>query len=258
MRKLKEWKNLVFSKIREHKKQTAIAASLVLLLAVAGTGAGVYYYAYLPDQVSEEKTEDTKAEEKQKDTKNQEDQKDLKEEKQKEEQQSAEEQKAEEPKNEEEKKETATQSESSKETPSTSNSTEQKSNSQSQPSKKQDTSSNSKPAKPSHTHKWVAQTTTKQYPAEGHNETVWVQDSAAWDEPIYEWRTICSCGADITNNIDMHYADGCGGSYSDKQVQTGTKHHPATGHNETKWVQDKAAWTETIVTGYKCSCGATK
>ena len=42
-------------------------------------------------------------------------------------------------------------------------------------------------------------------------------------------------------------------------VKTGTIHHEATGHNEQKWVQDSAAWTETVTTGYKCSgCGATK
>ena len=42
-------------------------------------------------------------------------------------------------------------------------------------------------------------------------------------------------------------------------VKIGTVHHEATGHNEQKWVQDSAAWTETVTTGYKCSgCGATK
>lgn len=97
----------------------------------------------------------------------------------------------------------------------------------------------SKPSKPAHTHSWTPVTTTKQE---------WVVDSAAWDEPIYEYRTICTCGADLTNaDIGAHYVD-CDGGYSNKRVQTGTKHHDATGHYETK----------TITTGYKCSCGATK
>ena len=32
--------------------------------------------------------------------------------------------------------------------------------------------------------------------------------------------------------------------------------HPAV--TEDRWVVDKAAWSETVTTGYKCSCGATK
>ena len=83
----------------------------------------------------------------------------------------------------------------------------------------------------------------------------------AYDEPIYANRTICNrCGADITNDIDYHYtAGGCGGSYSNKDVQVGIKHHEEVKEARTKWVQDKAAWTETVTTGYKCSsCGATK
>ena len=49
-----------------------------------------------------------------------------------------------------------------------------------------------------------------------------------------------------------------GSNYSAKEVQVGTKHHEATGHYENKWVQDKAAWTETKTVGWKCSCGAKK
>ncbi len=32
--------------------------------------------------------------------------------------------------------------------------------------------------------------------------------------------------------------------------------HPAV--TEKKWVVDKAAWTETVIVGHSCSCGATK
>ena len=46
--------------------------------------------------------------------------------------------------------------------------------------------------------------------------------------------------------------------YSVRPVQVGTKHHEAKGHYENKWVQDKAAWTETKTVGWKCSCGAKK
>ncbi len=51
----------------------------------------------------------------------------------------------------------------------------------------------------------------------------------AYDEPIFEWRTICNkCGEDITDNVDYHNtAGGCRGSYSNEYVQVGTKHHEA-------------------------------
>lgn len=100
------------------------------------------------------------------------------------------------------------------------------------------------PQQPEHVHNWVAQT-----------EQQWVQDSAAWDEPIYsqQVRSICNtCGADITGNTTAHFKasgrNGCSGYHSETvQVQTGTTHHEATGHYET------------ITTGYVCSgCGASK
>lgn len=99
-------------------------------------------------------------------------------------------------------------------------------------------------SQPEHVHNWVAQT-----------EQQWVQDSAAWDEPIYsqQVRSICNtCGADITGNTTAHFKasgrNGCSGYHSETvQVQTGTTHHEATGHYET------------ITTGYVCSgCGAAK
>ena len=99
-------------------------------------------------------------------------------------------------------------------------------------------------SQPEHVHNWVAQT-----------EQRWVQDSAAWDEPIYsqEARTICNtCGADISGNATAHLVasgrNGCSGYHTEVvQVQTGTIHHDATGHYET------------VTTGYVCSgCGATQ
>ena len=148
-------------------------------------------------------------------------------------------------------------------------STPNKPTSNTSPTKPNNSSNNTSPSKPNnsntstptHTHNWVAQTKTINHPATGHNETYYVTVKEAYDEPIYANRTICNrCGADITNDIDYHYtAGGCGGSYSNKDVQVGTKHHDAVKEARTKWVQDKAAWTETVTTGYKCSsCGATK
>lgn len=105
-------------------------------------------------------------------------------------------------------------------------------------------SGNGGSSQPEHMHNWVAQT-----------EQRWVQDSAAWDEPIYnqQVRSICNtCGADITGNTTAHFKasgrNGCSGYHSETvQVQTGTTHHEATGHYET------------VTTGYVCSgCGAAK
>ena len=126
---------------------------------------------------------------------------------------------------------------------------------------KANSSNSSSSSKPQHTHTWVAQTKSVYHEATGHYENKWVQDSAAWDEPTYEERYVCyKCGKVMTADMDLgvHVAE-CGGSYGVESIQTGTIHHEATGHNEQKWVQDSAAWTETVTTGYKCSgCGATK
>ena len=84
-------------------------------------------------------------------------------------------------------------------------------------------------------------------------------DAQAWDEPVYEYRTICNkCGADITGNAVDHSVI-CRSSYHTENIQVGTTHHDEVGHYESKWVVDSQAWTETVPNGYSCSgCGATK
>ena len=118
--------------------------------------------------------------------------------------------------------------------------------------------SNKKPTSPTHTHNWTAVTKTIHHKEQGHYETVTV--SEAWDEPVYEARTICICGADITGNTSehgmQHLLNGENYAYSVQDIQVGTIHHPAK--TEKKWVIDSEAYDETITTGYKCSCGATK
>ena len=125
--------------------------------------------------------------------------------------------------------------------------------------KKTETKANS--SKPQHTHTWVAQTKNVYHEATGHYENKWVEDSAAWDEDVYATKVICNCGA-VFDSVEawlQHTDEGCHQGYYVDDVKTGTVHHEATGHNEQKWVQDSAAWTETVTTGYKCSgCGATK
>lgn len=129
-----------------------------------------------------------------------------------------------------------------------------------QASKPSGNSGSSGNKKPSHTHNYnIPITQTVKHDATGHYEKKWVQDSPAWDEPIYENRTICNgCGKDLSNMDAVAHSAECGSSYGNRPVQVGTKHHEAKGHYENKWVQDKAAWTETKTVGWKCSCGAKK
>lgn len=111
--------------------------------------------------------------------------------------------------------------------------------------------------KPEHTHSWQAVTKTVHHDEVGHYETQIVQ--AAWDEPIYESRYICNrCdfstkdGGEITD----HILGACGGGYHVGKVQIDTIHHDAV--TKQVWIVDQAAWDETVITGYKCSCGVTK
>lgn len=120
----------------------------------------------------------------------------------------------------------------------------------------------------SHTHNWVPITSVVHHDEQGHNEKILV--SEAWTEeiPIYEDKevAICNgCGADISNNPTEHNMNHMlngekGGWHTEwKQVQVGTNKINHDAVYEDKWVVDKAAWDETVTTGYKCSsCGATK
>lgn len=121
--------------------------------------------------------------------------------------------------------------------------------------KKQDSGSST-----SHTHNWVAQTTTVHHDAVTHTETVY---TTVHHDAVYEYRDICNnCGADITGNTSKHMEDSflAGGncqSYSTKPVvvQQAWDEQVASG---TKTVVDVPAYDETVTTGYACSCGATK
>ena len=126
----------------------------------------------------------------------------------------------------------------------------------------------SKPSKPGHQHSWVAQKKTINHPEKGHNEKVLVKE--AWTEKIPRYKDIAveicnTCGAEITGNVSAHVkkhmmaGEDKGGSRTEyKSVFSHYEYveHPA--QYSTKYVVDEKAWTETVVTGYKCSCGATK
>lgn len=131
-----------------------------------------------------------------------------------------------------------------------------------------------KPAeKPSHTHSWEAQYKTVQHAEIGHTEQYVIKE--AWTEYVPNYvldeREICNgCGADMTGwsneQVKQHTIEAvnagnmlCGGWHSEFiQIQIGTTpvNHPA--EYGTRYVVGKPAWTEKVLTGYKCSCGSTK
>lgn len=130
--------------------------------------------------------------------------------------------------------------------------------------------SNSGSEKPSHTHTWVNVTKTVNHPAVTHQEDVYenrqVKVKDAWDEKVYV-KTVATCrqcgfstsNPDEMENHMLEYGHSCS-----SQAIYKTVHHDAVYETQrvkvgTRTVTDKAAWTETVVTGKKCtSCGATK
>lgn len=115
-------------------------------------------------------------------------------------------------------------------------------------------------------HNWVPITSVVHHDEEGHWEDVVV--TPAWTEevPVYETKEamICNdCGEDITNlsqseyeeHMMNHILNGGKGSWRTewKQVQVGTNTVTHEALVEKRWVIDKAAWDETVVTGYKCT-----
>lgn len=124
--------------------------------------------------------------------------------------------------------------------------------------------------KPAHKHNWVNVTKTVNHPAETHQEDVYedrqVKVKDAWDEKVWvKTLNVCNqCGYSTTSGsaMDEHLLE-YGHSSSSKDIYE-TVHHDAVYETQrvkvgTKSVTDKAAWTETIVTGQKCSfCGETK
>ena len=120
------------------------------------------------------------------------------------------------------------------------------------------------------THTWVNVTKTVNHPAETHQEDVYenrqVKVKDAWDEKVWvKTLNVCNqCGYSTTSGsaMDEHLLE-YGHSSSSKDIYE-TVHHDAVYETQrvkvgTRTVTDKAAWTETVVTGQKCSfCGETK
>lgn len=124
--------------------------------------------------------------------------------------------------------------------------------------------------KPAHKHNWVNVTKTVNHPAETHQEDVYedrqVKVKDAWDEQVrVDAGAECrQCGYRTTNPDDMtmHCLEYGHSSHNISEYKA--VHHDAVYETQrvktgTKTVVDKAAWTETVVTGQKCSfCGETK
>lgn len=148
--------------------------------------------------------------------------------------------------------------------------------SNSKPSHKPDSGSskpnngNSSNNKPSHTHTWVNVTKTVNHPAVTHQEDVYenrqVKVKDAWDEKVYVGTTIVcrQCGYTTSDqeSMDVHMLE-TGHSATSKNNYK-TVHYDAVYETQrvkvgTRTVTDKAAWTETVVVGQKCSsCGKRK
>lgn len=118
---------------------------------------------------------------------------------------------------------------------------------------------------PAHSHEWVPVTGTVHH--EAVTEQVKIIDQPA-TEGHYEGGSysvvICRCGAEFTSgeaflahqdaaeDISQH------GGYTSgiRSNQVWVEGTPEVSHYETKVVQE--AWDEEVITGYRCSCGATK
>lgn len=116
-----------------------------------------------------------------------------------------------------------------------------------------------------HTHNWLAQTTTLHHDAvykTVHHDAVY---TTVHHDAVTEDRTICNnCGADITGNVDAHMKanilNGCG-SYSIKTVvvQAAWDEQVLASAAWDEQVLVSTAWDETVTTGYRCpGCGATR
>lgn len=168
---------------------------------------------------------------------------------------------------EEAKKEEAKKDDKKEETkkPSTSGSTNKPNSGSSKPN-----SGNSSNSKPSHTHTWVNITKTVNHPAVTHQEDVYenrqVKVKDAWDEKVYvkSVQECRQCGFTTSNPDEMteHMLEN-GHTCTFHDIYK-TVHHDAVYETQrvkvgTKTVTDKAAWTETVVIGQKCSsCGKRK
>ena len=120
-----------------------------------------------------------------------------------------------------------------------------------------------------HTHNWIPITSVVHHEEQGHYEKILVSEAWTEEVPIYEDKEvmICNdCGVELNasncyDHVENHLLNGGKGSWREewKKVQVGSKKINHDAIYQDKWIIDKAAWDETVTTGYKCSgCGETK
>lgn len=108
-------------------------------------------------------------------------------------------------------------------------------------------------SQPSHTHNWVAITTTV------HHDAVY---QTVHHDAVTEVRSICNqCGADITGHTSQHFQDSLAQNNWDmsKSCQSYSTKSVVVQDAYDEQVLVSEAWDETVTTGYRCStCGAMK
>ena len=120
-----------------------------------------------------------------------------------------------------------------------------------------------------HTHNWIPITSVVHHEEQGHYEKILVSEAWTEEVPIYEDKEvmICNdCGVELNasncyDHVENHLLNGGKGSWREewKKVQVGSNKINHDAIYQDKWIIDKAAWDETVTTGYKCSgCGETK
>ena len=119
----------------------------------------------------------------------------------------------------------------------------------------------------SHVHNWIPITEVVHHDATGHYENKEV--SAAYDETVYDWvekGVRCrDCGRIFSSDEEwMNFVkeQALQGNYSHGSYEVYYEQVPRVVHHDAVtsqvWVQDNAAYDETVTTGYKCDCGARK
>ncbi len=129
------------------------------------------------------------------------------------------------------------------------------------------TESNASNASESHVHNWIPITEVVHHDATGHYENKEV--SAAYDETVYDWvekGVRCrDCGRIFASDeewLNFVKEQAWQENYSHGSYEVYYEQVPRVVHHDAVtsqvWVQDSAAYDETVTTGYKCECGASK
>lgn len=119
----------------------------------------------------------------------------------------------------------------------------------------------------SHVHNWIPITEEVHHDAIGHYENKEV--SAAYDETVYDWvekGVRCrDCGRTFASDeewLNFVKEQAWQENYSHGSYEVYYEQVPRVVHHDAVtsqvWVQDSAAYDETVTIGYKCECGASK